>query len=693
MLVRVYDFITEDKPKFADNLVGIIDDVISFKYTRRAYDIGSFELTIPKNASDADTITPDRMIIVGDNTRYSYIVGTTKKTISGNALYVTEVKADDKYINVSGYDLKYMLSFRVTLFPAEEQDKGTYGYYVTNGTTFHCITDLIDYNLAQSSDTDRQIFGMGRITMPTNQIEAGLTGIQDDKYMTRLEPLTTAIFNILKNCKTHFYEIKLVIDDDINEPDGYSPHMESGEDKPTIVISEDKYNIRAYTKTDNTSAYKNAIYAVAGNSSDVDTVVKLVKRSGDTAAGVNRKEVVVDVDTDSVSEIDRYALRAAEEYTISDDFEIEPLFHEEFEEEPTLAQRVCIKIGNAVYETIITEITDEYTPSGHKVTYSTGNKKVKVLNVLNRSIAGNTQKIINNKIDMSNIEAGVGKFTDSAKTSEIFNDYSGNTANGDYSHAEGYKTKASGSGAHAEGNASTASGSYSHAEGNGTASGNYAHAEGYNTKADGYYSHAEGYGTTAKGVSHAEGEDTVAEGCSHAEGRETVSNGQYSHAEGFQSIANGIASHTEGQRSVSTGWASHAEGCETRASGDYSHTEGYDTSATSSYSHAEGYKTTALYAAHSEGYETRADGNYSHAQNKGTVAEYNSNTAIGKYNEKGKDLALAVGNGSSDTARSNALELDWQGNLNIAGKINSEAVEIATLTNLEIHDLIVRANG
>ena len=90
---------------------------------------------------------------------------------------------------------------------------------------------------------------------------------------------------------------------------------------------------------------------------------------------------------------------------------------------------------------------------------------------------------------------------------------------------------------------------------------------------------------------------------------------------------------------------------------------------------------------------TTASGTGAHAQNLCTVAECEYNTAMGKYNEKGKDLALAVGNGTSDTARSNALELDWQGNLNIAGKINSEAVEIATLTNLEIHDLIVRANG
>ena len=47
MIVRVYDFLSVKKPKFSQNLVGIVSDVESFKYTRRAYDIGSFEMTIP----------------------------------------------------------------------------------------------------------------------------------------------------------------------------------------------------------------------------------------------------------------------------------------------------------------------------------------------------------------------------------------------------------------------------------------------------------------------------------------------------------------------------------------------------------------------------------------------------------------------------------------------------------------------
>lgn len=437
MIVRVYDFLSAEKPKFSQNLVGIVSDVESFKYTRRAYDIGSFEMTIPTHADEAGCIQPDRMLIVGEKLSQTYIASDpTKRIVRGTFLYVTDIEKKDDKITVTGYDLKYLFALRVTLFPKEEQDKGTYGYYVTSGTTFSCISDIINYNIVNATDSDRQIYGMFGITMPVNQINADppLTGIQDDRYMTRLEPVSTAIFNLLKNCKTHFYDMRLIIDDNAEDGDSYNPHMESSEDKPVIIIDESRYNIKSYTRKDGTSAYKNAIYAVVGSGDDV--TVKCVKRPDDTASGVKRKEVVLDVDTDSVAEIDRYALKAAEEYVISDDFEIEPLFMDD-ETEPELAQKVSIRIDGVEYETVITEITDEYANGKHTQSYVCGDKKLKVLNVLNKATAGNTQKIINNKIDISN-KGGVGKICGNG-TSEQFNDYS--TANIDeitrYSHIVG----------------------------------------------------------------------------------------------------------------------------------------------------------------------------------------------------------------------------------------------------------------
>ena len=539
MIVRVYDFLSVKKPKFSQNLVGIVSDVESFKYTRRAYDIGSFEMIIPTHADEAGCIQPDRMLIVGEKLGQTYIASDpTKRIVRGTFLYVTDIEKKDDKITVTGYDLKYLFALRVTLFPKEEQDKGTYGYYVTSGTTFSCISDIVNYNIVNATDSDRQIYGMFGITMPVNQINADppLTGIQDDRYMTRLEPVSTAIFNLLKNCKTHFYDMRLIIDDNAEDGDNYNPHMESSEDKPTIIIDESRYNIKSYTRKDGTSAYKNAIYAVVGSGDDV--TIKCVKRPDDTASGVKRKEVVLDVDTDSVAEIDRYALKAAEEYVISDDFEIEPLFMDD-ETEPELAQKVSIRIDGVEYETVITEITDEYANGKHTQSYACGDKKLKVLNVLNKATAGNTQKIINNKITTGNA-GGVGKFTATGIGCEIFNDYENNIASSLYAHAEGNGTKATAPSTHAEGNSTTASSTYAHAEGRETtASGQSSHAEGEKTTASGYCSHAEGNGTVADG------------GYSHAEGYNAAARGFYSHAGGINSEAKAEASFAHGEYAVS----------------------------------------------------------------------------------------------------------------------------------------------
>lgn len=50
--------------------------------------------------------------------------------------------------------------------------------------------------------------------------------------------------------------MRLIIDDNSEDGDNYNPHMESSEDKPTIIIDESRYNIKSYTRKDGTSAYK-----------------------------------------------------------------------------------------------------------------------------------------------------------------------------------------------------------------------------------------------------------------------------------------------------------------------------------------------------------------------------------------------------------------------------------------------------
>ena len=200
---------------------------------------------------------------------------------------------------------------------------------------------------------------------------------------------------------------------------------------------------------------------------------------------------------------------------------------------------------------------------------------------------------------------------------------------------------------HAEGRSTTASGQDSHAEGNSTiASGGGSHAEGFSTTANVVSSHAEGSSTTASGgSSHAEGNRTTASGgSSHAEGVQTTASGDHSHTEGANTTASGLCSHAEGNITTASGTGSHVEGGSTKASGDYSHAEGIGTEASGSYSHAEGRRT-------------KASGDNSHAQGKFNI-EDTSNT-----------YADIIGNGTSDTARSNATTVDWNGNAWFAGDV------------------------
>lgn len=129
---------------------------------------------------------------------------------------------------------------------------------------------------------------------------------------------------------------------------------------------------------------------------------------------------------------------------------------------------------------------------------------------------------------------------------------------------------------------------------------------------------------------------------SHAEGGSTTASGAYAHSEGQNTSASGARSHAEGQNTTASGSASHAEGGLTSASGDVSHAEGQYTFSQGLYSHAEGNGTIA---------KRRSQ----HVQ-----GEFNIATASADPTSR-SGYAHIVGNGTSDSERSNAHTLSWDG--------------------------------
>ena len=141
-----------------------------------------------------------------------------------------------------------------------------------------------------------------------------------------------------------------------------------------------------------------------------------------------------------------------------------------------------------------------------------------------------------------------------------------------------------------------------------------------------------------------------------------VASAYYSHAEGYMTTASAPYSHAEGSNTVASNLSCHAEGSGTTASGNCSHAENMGCIASGSNSHAEGYHTIAR-------------GEHSHASGSHTIAGMEV-FALGRYNKKAEDVALVVGNGwgnESNEWRSDALTLDYSGNLKLAGNLTANS--------------------
>ena len=202
-----------------------------------------------------------------------------------------------------------------------------------------------------------------------------------------------------------------------------------------------------------------------------------------------------------------------------------------------------------------------------------------------------------------------------------------------------------------------------------------------NPTGTGYFSLNRKTGHTPGINSVAIGSQTTASGySSFAEGDTTVASGDGSHAEGLETISSNEASHAEGANTTASGNASHAEGLGTTSSGNNSHAEGRATTSSGNNSHAEGYLTIASgSASHAEGWSATASGSRSHAEGWGTIANHKAQHVEGECNIADPSTAAAtdrgtyvhiVGNGTSDTARSNALTLTWGGDLWHSGRLS-----------------------
>ena len=198
---------------------------------------------------------------------------------------------------------------------------------------------------------------------------------------------------------------------------------------------------------------------------------------------------------------------------------------------------------------------------------------------------------------------------------------------------------------------------------NNIATGMWAVARGCGNQALGDFSDASGWLTKATAF------------CSISSGRQTEALAPYSHAEGHNTKATANDSHAEGEGSQALNARAHAEGYYTTAKANQAHSEGMLTVASGINSHAEGWATTASgQNAFAGGKNTKASGTNSFANGLNTIAKGAQQVVHGKYNIEDTTSLMIIGNGTSDTARSNAYTLDAKGNAYFAGKVTADGV-------------------
>ena len=142
----------------------------------------------------------------------------------------------------------------------------------------------------------------------------------------------------------------------------------------------------------------------------------------------------------------------------------------------------------------------------------------------------------------------------------------------------------------------------------------------------------------------------------------------------YQSESDEAKAFTFGRRNTQTGYdaiggLSAAFGNRVSARGDCSFAAGSFSDAVGDYSVALGIQADALgQSAVALGNHTVASGASSHAQNASTIAASFAQTSIGKFNveDANRTYALIIGNGTADNARSNALAVTWNGDIETA---------------------------
>ena len=328
--------------------------------------MGEFALTLPVGSNSADLIEANTLLWVD----------------KADWLLVRNVHADHQLYTVTGHDLKGLLADRITLY-GHEQDTGTYGYDVVQGSTETVLKHYIANNLTAPEDENRRIRGL---ILAADQGR----GLASDTYMSRFQPLHELAEAVCKNGKIGYditadLSLNKMIFDVVTGVD-----RSKGQASVNRVVFSRKFkNVLSLERESGITANKNVFYATkSGGTLESDATTVMVSGEEEVPAGINRREMQLNVSCDSVADIETYALKDVNDYAKTDSFVVSPGSFDDYGPVYSLGDKVTIEDEalNVTLDAVIAEAEKSITPEGRTLTLTFGTKKPRILNQLNIKI-------------------------------------------------------------------------------------------------------------------------------------------------------------------------------------------------------------------------------------------------------------------------------------------------------------------
>lgn len=350
--------------------LGGIMTFTSFSCNPKFVGYGKFELVMPYN---------ERWLGVLD---LNYLVEVCINGRSGNNAdwyIIQSIEFDTKNIFISGYDLNYLLTLRISVYI----NNNTQDYDPVSGTTAQCIQHYLDSNMINPANENRRI--------PLSFSANGVAGKTNDVYLAKLKPLNEIVDDLCESAGIGY----IIRGSTGSAVAKLSFTLLQGVDRSVtqnvvspVILGASKRNVRSIKFIRDCTDEVNCIWATGAGATmavfrDVTNIPK----------GIERRECAVDVDVQSVSDLSKYALYEVRDNVRADNYTVEPdsgSFGSMYNIGDTISVRDDVL--KRFYNASVTQASISYTPGHKAVKITVGEPKMKLLDGIVNNIKNGTAK-------------------------------------------------------------------------------------------------------------------------------------------------------------------------------------------------------------------------------------------------------------------------------------------------------------